>query len=451
MPDTARINDRIHRRALLPGVNLSCVFTEKFKTGYFSVFLLRELNMENAAKNALIPSVLMRGCTSYPDMTAVAARLGELYGANVSPVIRQLGELQAVGLCVSFADDRYLPDGDKILEKIISLTGELLLDPATKGGLLNSDYVASEKENLCERINAVVNNKAAYAQERMKSHMFKNENYGVYYLGTAESAEKITAPALTRHYKRALEESRIEMFYCGGCEPERLYSAVASAFRTLPGAVKAHRPDIKTKVVTSCGDTKYITEKLNVTQGNLVLGFRFGEDIYNEKSKPDYAAMSVFNSIYGGSINSKLFLNVREKLSLCYSVSSGVERHKGIMYVSSGIDFDKYDIALETILDMLRLCREGDISDEEIETAKKTIITDLKSVTDGAVYLDAFWLRQAVCGLDYGPEVYAALVEEVTREDVVRFANSLKLDTVYFLKGEDSAGVNTEESRQRAI
>jgi len=431
---TKTVKDKLVRQALAPGVNLSCVYTDKFKTGYLSVFLLRELNGDEAAKNALLPSVLLRGCVSYPDMTAVAARLGELYGANVNPVVRQLGEVQAFGFSASFADDRYLPGGERILEKIIGLTGELLLEPATRGGLLNSDYVASERDNLCERIRALVNNKGAYAQERMKSHMFKGENYGVYMLGSAESAERINAQALTRHYRKALESSRIELFYCGGAEPERITDAAAKAFRALPGG--GRRPEPQTEYRSARGEVKYVAEKMNVTQGNLVLGFRFGEDIYGGGSKPDYAALSMFNTIYGGSINSKLFLTVREKLSLCYGISSSVDRHKGVMTVSSGIDFDKYDKTLETILDMLRLCREGDISDEELETAKKTIVTDLKSATDSAVYLDAFWLRQIVSGLDYGPEVYAALVEEITREDVVRFANGAKLDTVYFLRGE---------------
>jgi predicted Zn-dependent peptidase len=431
--DTNNSTDKLDRKTLIPGVSLSCIYTDKFKTGYFSVFFIRSLSKTEAAKNALLPSVLLRGSKSLPDMTAIAARLGELYGASIDPMVRQMGETQAVGLSVSFADDRYLPGGEKekILEKVTALTGELLLDPHTKGGLLSSDYVASEKSNLTERIRSLVNNKAAYALERMKSKMFKNESYGIYLLGTAESAEKITASALTKHYKRLLETSRIEMFYCGSAEPERIYSAVSKAFRTLPN--KEPRVEPKPTLIKTAADKKarVVTESMNVTQGNLVLGFRLGEIM----NKPDYAALSVFNAVYGGSINSKLFLNVRERLSLCYTVSSSIERSKGIMTVSSGIDFDKYDEALNEISEQLRLCREGEISEEELNTAKKTIITDIRSMTDSAKTLDAYWLRQALSGLDYGPDIYAALIEEVTKEDVLKVANSVKLDTVYFLKG----------------
>ncbi len=436
MADMAATNEAIKRCRLAPGVNLSLIRTGKFKTGYFSAFFLRELNEAEAAQNALITSVLLRGSRTLPDMKAIAAREGELYGAKINPVIRQLGEVQAFGLTVSFADDRFLPGGERLLEEVIAFAGELLLDPATRGGLLNSDYVASEKANLCDRINSLVNNKGAYAQERMKRHMFKNEKYSVYLLGSAESAERITAQGLTRHYKRVLAESRLELFYCGSAEEERISAAVRKAFRTLPHGTE--RPDVATELITECGEPKYVSETMSVTQGNLALGFRLGE-VMRDKL-PDYAALAVFNAIYGGSINSKLFLNVRERLSLCYDVHSGIDRQKGVMTVSAGIDFSKYGQALETILDMLELCRKGDISDEELNTAKKVILTDLKSASDSAVYLDAFWLRQTVSGLDYGPEVFAALVEEVTKEKVVRVARSVRLDTVYFLKGEE-AGV----------
>lgn len=430
--DTTKALDKLDRKALTPGVNLSCIYTDKFKTGYFSVFFLRSLTKAEAAKNALLPSVLLRGCKSLPDMTAIAARLGELYGAAIDPIVRQLGETQAFGLSVSFADDRYLPGGEKerILEKITALTGELLLDPHTKGGLLSSDYVASEKANLTERINALINNKAAYALERMKAYMFKDESYGLYLLGTAQSAERISASALTKQYKKLLETSRIELFYCGSAEPERIEAAVREAFKTLPNTAQRTEPK-PTVVKTTVSEPKVVSESMNVTQGNLVLGFRLGEIM----NKPDYAALSVFNAIYGGSINSKLFLNVRERLSLCYTVSSSIERSKGVMTVSSGIEFSKYEEAYNEILELLRLCREGEISQEELDTAKKTIITDIKSMTDSARTMDAYWLRQTLSGLDYGPDIYAALVEEVTKEDVIKIANSVKLDTVYFLKG----------------
>jgi hypothetical protein len=132
----------------MPGVNLSCIYTDKFKNRLLQYLLLAQPDQSRGSKNALLPSVLLRGCKSLPDMTAIAARLGELYGASVDPIVRQLGETQAFGLSVSFADDRYLPGGEKerILEKITALTGELLLDPLTKGGLLSSTMLPPKRQ-----------------------------------------------------------------------------------------------------------------------------------------------------------------------------------------------------------------------------------------------------------------------------------------------------------------
>ncbi|MBO4331023.1 MAG: insulinase family protein, partial [Oscillospiraceae bacterium] len=302
----------IVRKTVMPGVNLSCVYTDKFKNGLFSAYLLRALNADDAPKNAVLADVLRRGCTKLPDMESIEARLDELYGAAVSPVMRQIGETTAVGFSAAFADDRYLGRGEKLLEEAFSLTGQLLLDPATKGGMLNSDYVRSEKDNLCDRIRAAINDKRRYAAMRLRELMCAGESYGVNPLGTLEKAEKIHHVVLTRHYRHILEHSPLELFYCGGAEPARVEAAVLDAFAAMP---RCETESCDTEVRIECGPMRTVNEKMDVSQGNLAIGFRLGEIMYN----PNYAAMSVFGAVFGGSPVSKLFMNVRERMSLCYS------------------------------------------------------------------------------------------------------------------------------------
>ncbi len=412
----------------MPNVELTCVTTEKFKTGYFSVNLLLQLNSQDASKNALIPSVLRRGCAKYPDMESLAAALNDLYGATVEPVVRTRGEIQTVGFVSGFADDKYLPQEDSLLERVIGLVGEILLTPVTRGGLLHAEYVHSEKENLMDQIRSSLNDKRSYAQLRLKEIMCAEEAFGVDRLGSVSAAEKITPIMLTRHYKKILENSEIQMFYCGSADFARVQAAIVNAFNILP------RGDIDrgigTQIKLECGDVSYVTEKLDVTQGKLALGFRLGETMYT----PDYAAISVFNAIFGGSVTSKLFLNVREKLSLCYYASSSVEKHKGVLLVSSGIEFDKYQQALDEILAQLQAVRNGEVTDQELDGAKKSVITSLKASLDSASAMDQFYLGQAVEGLDFGLEEYAAYAEKVTLEDAVQIAKNTCLDTVYFLR-----------------
>jgi predicted Zn-dependent peptidase len=413
----------------MPNVELTCVTTDKFKTGYFSVNLLNQLSGSDASKNALIPSVLRRGCMKYPDMESLALALNELYGAAVEPIVRTRGEIQCTGFVSAFADDKYLPGESNLLERVIGLTGEILLAPVTRGGLLQVEYVNSERENLCDQIRSSLNEKRAYSLRRLKELMCADEAFGVDRLGTVAAAEKITPIMLTKHYKKTLESAEIQMFYCGSADMSRVEAAVQSAFNILPrGAVDT---GIGTQIRLDCGEAKYHTESLDVTQGKLALGFRLGETMY----APDYAAITVFNALYGGSVTSKLFLNVREKLSLCYYASSSIEKHKGVMLVSSGIEFDKYQQALDEILAQLEALKKGDITPQELDGAKKYVITSLKASLDSASDMDNFYLGQAVEGLNFGLEEFAAYVERVTAEDAIAVAKSVCLDTVYFLNG----------------
>ncbi len=418
----------ISRKEIMPLVALTSVKTDKFKTGCLGVTFCLQLDRKDASKNALLPKVLMRGCLSHPDMESMSAAMDELYGAKILPVVRSKGEVQCVGLLADFADDAYVPGNEKILERVISLVGEILLCPATKAGLLNSDYVASEREKHADQIRSIISDKQKYATMRLKELMCSGEAFAVDSLGKAEDTLGITPASLTEHYRRLLESARIEIFYCGSADAKRVEAALADAFSALPRSGKETCP-VGTDIRTETGPVRYFTESLDVGQGKLALGFRLGKVML----EPDIAAILVFNAIYGGSVTSKLFLNVREKLSLCYYAGSRIERHKGVMFVASGIDIEKYDEALAEILRQLELCRQGDIEEEEFLNAKKSVVNELRSMMDSQRQLEDFYLGQAVELLDYSPEMLAALSSEVTVEQAVAVAKSVRLDSVYFL------------------
>lgn len=436
MENTGVIFVRQVRKEILPGVFLTCLQTDKFKTGLLSVSFLTRLTREDAAPNALIPNVLRRGTRSLGDMDAIAARLDSLYGARIEPLVRKLGEIQAVGFWADFADDRYLPgEAGGLLEEVASLLGEMILSPNTRGGLLLPQYVESEKEKLLEDIRARVNDKIAYSRCRLVELMCAGEDYAADVLGTEESAESVRYIELTKRYKNLISTSPAEVFYCGAAEAERVEAAVRDALMTLPRGELD--PDLGTdiRMNTVEENTRYYTEEMDVTQGKLVLGFRLGEIMED----PDIPAIRVMNTVFGGGVSSKLFMNVREKLSLCYFASSGVDLIKGLMFVVSGIEPENYDTALSEIFRQLDAVKGGDVTEEELSAAKLTLMSQLRGLSDGAGELESFWLSQNVLGLDYGPDEMAALVEDVTKEQVVAAANSVVCDMVYFMTGEGDA------------
>lgn len=416
---------------IMPNVVLTCLQTAKFKTGCLSINLLTPLNRETASKNALIPMVLVRGTATLPDMAAISARLDSLYGARIKPVVRKKGEIQVIGLYADFADDAFIPEERNILEHITELMGEMLLMPKTRGGLLLKEYVESEREKLLELIRGRINDKRGYSIQRLFELMCSMEDYSTDKLGSETDAESITANELTRHYHDTLAVSPIEVFYCGSSEPSRVKAAVKAALASLTRSDE--EPDLGTDIRMNSleENPRYFEDELQITQGKLAIGFRLGECM----DEPNAAAIRVFNSVFGGSVTSKLFMNVREKLSLCYFASSFVDMHKGILAVSSGIEFDKYDDALSEILSQLETVKNGDISEHELSSSKSSIASDYRTIEDSPGALEDFYLNQALIGPACSPSELAALAEDITLEEVVQIAKGVECDAIYFLRG----------------
>lgn len=417
------------RREIMRHVYLTVLPASKFKTSCLSAQFVTELDRERAAYNALLPAVLSRGTMRYPDMEALSAAMDTLYGTTVTTTVRKNGERQCVGFVASCIDDRFALGGEKLLEPMAALVGEMLLDPVTQGGHYLREYVESEKVNLIDSIRAIRNDKRDWANLRLLQEMCAAEPYGVSRLGDEETAGKITNHTLFRHGQRLLSSGRLELLYCGSAEISRVEEAVLQAFSTLPRGSAEELPPMQTFAAPE--KPRFITEEMDVTQGKLAMGFRCGSD--------DVPAMMLANLIFGGSSNSKLFLNVREKLSLCYYASSSYARAKKILTVSSGIEPKDYDRTLEEILHQLEQVQQGQWEPWELEGAKSTALNSLRSVADSQGALENFYMSRAAVGQQETPEELMQSLEAVTPERICQAAQSIKLDTVYFLTGKETA------------
>lgn len=419
------------RKEILPGVWLTALENDKFKTGCLSISLLTQLDRETAAMNALIPYVLRRGSRYHTDMQALAAELDGLYGSYIEPVVRKIGEIQCVGFLASFADDKYLPDGSGVFESIANLCGEILLTPCTKGGLLLPEYVESEKDKLLDCIRSRLNDKRSWALQRLIEQMCCYEPFAVSRLGTEDTAENIYYQKLTKHYRNLIMTSPVEIFYCGSLGADEVAGKLSDALSGMPRGEIDY--DIGTDIRMNSVEesVREFSDELSVTQGKLVMGYRLGDCM----DDPDIAALYVFNAVFGGCVTSKLFMNVREKLSLCYYASSMVDLHKGLMIVSSGVDFDKFDAAKDEITAQLEAIRRGEVTDDELLAAKKSVASDLRAILDSQYNLEGFYLANTIDGLDFDPEELAAAVECVELQAVVDIAESVVGDAVYYLRG----------------
>ena len=421
------------RDEIMPGVFLSALRTDKFKTAVMSVTWLSQLEHEHAYMDSLIPSVLRRGTVRWPDMTSIMSRLEELYGAVAAPVSLRVGEVRASGFYSTFPEGKYLPGGRSELGDVAALLGELLTAPNTRGGLLLPDYVNSERAKLAERIRAAKNDRISYAFQRLIELMCSCEPLSAGVLSDPDEAESIHYTRLTRRYRDLLAQSPIEVFYCGAEDFSAVRDAVLPSLGALPRGELNF--DIGTDVRMNAVEAspRRFNETMDVGQGKLAMGWRLGECMED----PDPAVLRVFNAVYGGTAASKLFTEIREARSLCYYASSGVDDVKGLLYVHSGIAKENYDEAVEGICAELEAIKRGEISSDELGAARAYCSRSLRLVPDDPVELMSYYLKSNIIGADASPEELAAACECVTAGDVAEAASGTELDAIYFLCGED--------------
>ncbi len=420
----------VKRTQLMPGVFLTSVNTKKFKSSLLSMTLLTPLKKETAAVNALIPYLLRRGSEAHPDLQSLSAALDQLYGGAIDPMVRKKGEIQCVGFLGGFLDDASTLDGGGVLDQAAELMGELLLRPYTHEGVFCPDYTRQEKANLVDRIRAEINEKRQYAVNRVVEEMCREEAYGVGRLGREADVEPITPQSAWARYQELLAHSRLELYYCGSAEHDAVCVILQRALTGLPREGGYEVPE--TVILPFAQETRRVEEAMDVAQGKLTMGFRTGGIT---AGSPDYPALVLCNALFGGTTTSKLFLNVREKLSLCYYASSSLLRYKGLMIVSSGVEFCNVKRAEDEIEAQLEACRRGEFESWEVEGARRYTVSSLLTMLDSQGRQEDWWLSQAVAGLTQSPQELAQAVDKVSVEAAVAAAKALNLDTVYFLKG----------------
>ena len=412
---------------LFPGVTLRCCRDDRFKQGVLSLQFLRPMCREEAALNALLPAVLLRGTKHTPDMRSVTLRLDDLYGASVGALVRRIGDIQCTGLSCGFIDDRFTLEG-ALFAPMMAFLEEILLEPATEGNAFREDYVRSEKQNLIWAIEAQRNDKRSYATNQMLKVLCREDSYGIPRLGEISDVEAITAESLHAHYRKILTTSPVHVFYVGSADPE----TVADTLRPMLGKL-AEAPitlPAQTGLTPGCYTEK--EEILEVAQGKLCMGYV--TPIHLRDSR--YAAVQVCNTIFGAGMTSKLFMQVREKMSLCYDIGSGFHGSKGIMAVAAGIEFEKKDIVLQEIQNQLQMICDGNIANEELNAAKEALLSNLRSTHDSPGAIESYYASAALSGIGMTPEVFMDRIRAVTAADVAAAAKTLRLQTVYFLKGE---------------
>jgi len=413
------------------GVKLHYLETKKFKTNIMAIFVTMPLTREGITKEALIPAVLKRGTENFKTQEEISIELENMYGASFDCGIEKTGDNHILKFYIETIGDEFTPKQENLSKEAINLLLEIVFNPLTENNQFLSNYVNAEKNNLKQLIEAKIDNKDKYAFDRCVEEMYKEKEYGLYKYGYVEDLEKINAKNLYEHYNKIMSEAKIDIFVSGNFEKSKISEVINNneniqkiKDREDKHIINNEETEIKEKV-----EEREISEQKDITQGKLVIGL----DIMQNEKDSKYA-ICLYNVILGESATSKLFQNVREKASLAYTARSNYIRQKNNIYIRCGIEIENYEKALKIIKEQLEDMRNGNFTDEEIENAKKYMISGIKTVKDEQDSEITYYLGQELSGTFKSFDEYSEKIEQVTREQIQEIANKIQINTIYFLK-----------------
>ena len=423
------------------GGTLSVCQTEKFKAGMLSVSLVLPIERESVWKTSLLLSVLRRGTEKYPTLSAINQRLDYLYGTELSIRNFYRGDSQIIGFSADILGSAYLPDGEDLTAGVLDVMREILFHPLLdENGLLLERYVESEKKQQCDNIRSLKNNPRGYASEQCRALLYQNEPCGASVYGNIEDIMALTPAELTAHWRALIATVTPACFYVGADDAETLQNALNTTFLQDLAENPAECSQAFPSIVRCASEVRRAEEELPVGQSQLVIGLRTNAAIFDSA----YYACAVFNELLGASPASKLFMNVRERLSLCYFCASNYNAYKGTILIHCGLERADRVRAEEEIFAQLRAITEGDFSDEELTAAKLSIVNAYRQIEDSPAALESFYFGRALIGVFDTTEDVRARFAAVTREEVITAAKQITTDVVYFLNGTLAGGEEDE-------
>ncbi|MDQ2086890.1 pitrilysin family protein [Herbivorax sp. ANBcel31] len=417
---------QVEKLASSNGITLFWIKTQKFKTNSINIFFHDNLTYEDVSKNALVPAILRRGCSKYPSIRDISLYLEDLYGTSFDCGVTKKGENQIIQFYIEYISDKYADSDVDLTKEAFDFLMNIITDPVKEKGQFKNEYVDQEINKLKELIKGRVNDKMRYAMEKCLEEMCIDEPFGIYDYGSLENLKSINSENLFEHYVKFIETLPMYVFISGDLKPDQLDYIKESLFKIKRGEQKNIK---EAEIEIPVNKEKNVIETFDVNQGKLSLGFR--TNTYSNRE--DYYKLILYNSILGGGVHSKLFQNVREKEGLAYYAFSRLEKFKGLMVISSGIEIKNKEKAIEIIKNQLEDIEKGNITEYEYQAALKSIETGIKSFKDSQLQLVDFYLSQFITRSDDSPDAIIEKVKNVSKEDVAYIASKIKLDTVYFI------------------
>ena len=411
------------------GIKLHIIPNDIYKTNLIRIAFTIDADKDTVTDTAMLPLILKQGSMNYPTQEKINTRLEELYGAEFVANIDKKGDLQVISFEADCIKDKYIPTKESITKEVFDLIFDIVLNPLIEDGAFNNNYLDIEKEKLKKMINELVDDKDAYSYYNCIHEMFGDEGYGLYQMGIESEVEKIDSKSLYEYYQKFIDKAKIDIFVSGEVDSDAIKTYIDEKVKDLKAREFDATSLISTISAKNVDNPKEIFEKLDVTQGKLVMGCT----IDSKQDNRNYVGL-VYNSILGSGASSLLFQNVREKASLAYYAVSRFIDVKSLLFIRAGIEIKNYNKALNLIKEQMNKIIEGDFTQENIDDAKTTLYSNLRNVPEAQESSINYYFMQEFYIQKDSIESLMEKIEAVSKEEVIEFAKSVKLNVIYFLK-----------------
>ncbi|NLW79481.1 MAG: insulinase family protein [Ruminococcaceae bacterium] len=421
----------MQRYAIAPGAFLTEVPGDKFKRGKISIHLITPGSRENATPLALLPHVLDRRCAAIPDPTELARRLFALYGADLSSESYVVGANRVLSFSIAGLKDAYALGGENLTGQYLELLCNILFEPKLAAGVFEADDVAIEKDKQADFLRSEMNDKRGYCLRQTRRKLYGDSPLGIESAGYLEDIDPLTAAGIHADYQHLLQHAQVEVQVCG-IDGQAAAQAVAWRLEKLP---RTPLPLATAPPLGKPAEYKHYTEPMNTVQGKLCI-VSTGAPLPDGKGE---AVMRIASALYGGLPTSRLFMNVREKQSLCYYCAAAYGYYGGTLTVDSGVEHAMAARAAEAILKELEALQREPVGPEELAGAKSYMRSIMDAGKDSPDVLMnwAFneWLRGTNRSLDEVLRLTGAVTAEEVRDALAAFSPAVE----YVITGKEGA------------
>lgn len=425
------------------GIKIHLINTDIFKTNLICVMLTVPLKREHVTKNALIPFLLKRGTNNFPSQSDISKKLEMMYGASYDCGIDKIGDNQALKFYIETIRDDYALNKEKLLQESINLVLDIIFNPLMEYGIFKEEFLATEKDNLRKIIESKIDNKDLYAFNKCIENMYNNKGFGIYKYGYLEDLDKIDNKVISEYYKRLINEAKIDIYISGEFDEKNIEKII-----TENQKIKELNPrkeniivnNLSTECKEKVDNVRTIQEKMNITQGKLVIGL---DTLNNDVKMRDVGI--IFNSILGDGANSMLFQNVREKAGLAYTAHSTFNKLKNNIFIRCGIEIQNYDKAVNIIKEQIENIKNGKFTETDIQNAKNYIISGIRGIEAEQDTEIVFYIGQEISKTRYTVKEYIESIRSVTKEQIIEFAKNIQINLIYFLTANEEENVDVQE------